>query len=71
MIINFIMIIVCLVVVAIPIIIWLFAEVEVCRLRYNGWLYRGIKHIKCGAVVGHEYENGICKNCGKREPKKK
>ena len=62
---------VCLVVAAIPTIICLFADVEVCRHRYNGWLYRGIKHIKCGAVVGHEYKDGVCIHCGKREPKKK
>lgn len=49
----------------------LFEEVDICRYKYNGWLYRGIKHIKCGAILGHEYKDGVCVHCGKQEHKKK
>ena len=49
----------------------MFIMIEVTHDRYNGWLCRGIKHFKCGAIHGHVYHNGECLRCGKQEHQEK
>jgi len=54
-------------VIVLLIIVSIFCEVEIRTDKYDGWIYRWAKHIKCGAICGHKYESGRCIHCGKRK----
>lgn len=50
-------IIILLSVVVMGVLVIMFSFVEITPHRYNGWLVKCFKYIKCGAIDGHEYRN--------------